>query len=69
MFVLLKAFSSEVASLKPLAGVGVAYSGREESEAQGQHDGVQHEVLRCERFAGEKNSLLALSAVEVPPGA
>ena len=30
---------------KPFAGVGVTYSRREEAEAEGQHEDVQHEVL------------------------
>ena len=32
-------------NLKPFAGVGVAHCGREEAEAEGQHDDIQHEVL------------------------
>ena len=33
--------------LKPFAGVGVAHRHREEAEAKGQHDDVQHEMLLC----------------------
>ena len=32
-------------NLKSLAGVGVADSDREEAEAKGQHDDVQHPIL------------------------
>jgi hypothetical protein len=53
-----------VVSSKPFAGIGVAYSRREEAEPQGQHDDVQHEVLLCVAIppggAREGNSLLAL---------
>ena len=40
-------FSSE-----PFAGVGVAYSHREETEAEGQHDDVQHEMLLATFVSG-----------------
>src|SRR5712664_1447196 len=32
-------------NLKPFAGVGVTYSHREEAEAEGQHEDIQHQVL------------------------
>ena len=32
-------------NLKPFAGVGVTYSNREEAEAKGQHQDIQHQVL------------------------
>ena len=32
-------------ALKPFAGVGVTDGDREEAEAEGQHDDVQHEML------------------------
>jgi hypothetical protein len=32
-------------NLKSLAGIGVADSDREEAEAKGQHDDVQHGIL------------------------
>jgi hypothetical protein len=30
---------------KPLAGIGVANTRREEAEPEGQHDDIQHEML------------------------
>jgi hypothetical protein len=37
--------------LKPFAGVGVTNRRNEESEAEGQHDDVQHEKLLVARFS------------------
>jgi hypothetical protein len=34
-------------NLEPFAGVGVTHRRREEAEAEGQHDDVQHEMLLC----------------------
>jgi hypothetical protein len=45
-------------NLKPFAGVGVTDGGREEAEAEGQHDDVQHEMLLC--VPGRRNGLLGL---------
>ena len=74
-----RAFSSEAVAVrvketrqnsKPFAGVGVTYSRHEEAEAQGQHDGVQHEVLLCVMISGTRETAFSpLSGVEVPPGA
>jgi hypothetical protein len=38
--------------LKSFAGVGVTYRDREEAEAQGQHENVQHEMLLCDMTCG-----------------
>jgi hypothetical protein len=38
---------------KPFAGVGVTYPRREEAEAEGQHDDIQHEMLLCAVTCGE----------------
>ena len=45
-------------NLKPFAGVGVTHRHREEAEAEGQHDDVQHQVLLCVVIR-EKYGLLA----------
>jgi len=37
--------------LKPFAGVGVAYSRREQAEAEDQHEDVQHEMLLAALFS------------------
>jgi hypothetical protein len=54
--------------LKSFAGVGVAYSRREEAEAEGQHDDVQHEMLLCAVIrAGESNDVPAFVVVRCHP--
>jgi hypothetical protein len=37
--------------LKPFAGVGVAYARREQTQPEGQHDDVQHEMLLVALFS------------------
>ena len=71
--------------LKPFAGVGVAYARREQTEPEGQHDDVQHEMLLVALlfvrnvclFPGRRIAWINESVVrptrvsgrEVPPGA
>jgi hypothetical protein len=56
--------------LKPFAGVGVTYSRHEESEAEAQHDDVQHGMLLCAVISGARELAFSLSLdSEVPPGA
>src|SRR6266404_441802 len=46
-------------NLKPLAGVGVAYPRHEETEAEGQHDDIQHEVLLSVAIGGARGGPFA----------
>jgi hypothetical protein len=56
--------------LKPFAGVGVADACREQAEAEGQHDDIQHEMLLCAVTSETAaTGLSRLLGSEVPPGA
>jgi hypothetical protein len=46
--------------LKPFAGVGVTYSRYEEAETEGQHEGVQHEMLLCVVICGARGTAFSL---------
>jgi hypothetical protein len=56
-------------SSQPFAGVGVTYRHHEEAKAEGQHDGVQHEMLLCTVTDGADEGFPSLSDSEVPPHA
>src|SRR6266852_4804784 len=57
-------------NLEPFAGVGVTHRHREEAEAEGQHDDVQHEMLLCAVIRGARATTFSpLLCGEVPPGA
>jgi hypothetical protein len=42
-------------SSQPLAGIGVTNSGREQAEAKGQHDDIQHGFLLAARFSSARS--------------
>jgi hypothetical protein len=65
-----RAFKKNAQILKALAGIGVAYSRREQAEAESQHDDVQHEMLLCVAISGARGMAFSpLLDGEVPPAA
>ena len=59
-------------NLEPFAGVGVTHRPREEAEAEGQHDDVQHEMLlyAVMMIRGARGTAFSLfPSGDVPPGA
>lgn len=56
-------------SSQPLAGVGVAYAGGEEAEAERQHDDIQHGMLLYDMNRATEPTTFALDGCEVPSGA
>jgi hypothetical protein len=56
--------------LKSFAGVGVTHRRREEAEAEGQHDDVQHEMLLCGMTCGAIRIVFSpMLEEEMPSGA
>jgi hypothetical protein len=56
--------------LKSFAGIGVTYRRREEAEAEGQHENVQHEMLLCSVTCGAIRIVFSpILDGEVPSGA